>query len=324
MNHPVDVHPEDLLDRERRGMLVPDERRRLDAHATHCSACALERNVVFEFANERRTGREDDAAVSRLILGAVTVASETQTMRRPIDFRVRKATGLRRWALVSAVAAAGTAAVALGLLSLRAPRVPEVPASAAPVVTVEVAPRQAAAAEVVGSVPAEVLPPEVEPVTPRPHARRAVERGRRAVVPRNGSERPEQVSAGVQDLQASELFARANEARRRGDSAEAIRLYGLLRQRFAGSREEITSRVALGRLLLDRMDEPSAALSMFDRYLMDSADGTLAEEARLGRALALMRLGRSAEERQAWQQLLTAHPRSVQAERARRRLEELH
>ena len=315
-NHPVDMHPEDLLDRERRGMLFPDERRRLDAHAAHCSACALERNVVFEFASERRTGREDDAAVSRLILGAVAVAADTQTMRRPIDFRVPKATGLRRWALISCGRGRRNLGAGHGDPLGQGAEGPGHPASTPPAPAAEVAPREPVGDDVAASVPAEALPPEAEPAMPKARPRRAADRGHRAAVA--------SVSAGGPDLLASELFARANEARRRGDSAEAIRLYGLLRQRFSGSREEVTSRVALGRMLLDRMDEPSAALSMFDRYLMDSSDGTLAEEARLGRALALMRLGRSAEERQAWQQLLTAHPRSVQAERARKRLEELH
>ena len=56
------------------------------------------------------------------------------------------------------------------------------------------------------------------------------------------------------------------------------------------------------------------------RYLND---GTLAEEARVGRALALQKLGRRAEEREAWTQLLLRHPHSVQEERARARLQEL-
>ena len=79
----------------------------------------------------------------------------------------------------------------------------------------------------------------------------------------------------------------------------------------------------LGRLLLDRGEDPSQALALFTRYLDASPNGTLAEEARLGRALSLQRLGRPAEERQAWQQLLSAHPNSIHAERAKKRLDEL-
>ena len=90
------------------------------------------------------------------------------------------------------------------------------------------------------------------------------------------------------------------------------------------AREETTSRVLLGRLLLDRGADPTQALGLFTRYLDESPGGTLAEEARLGRALALTRLGSAKEERQAWQQLLAFHPNSIHAERARKRLEELH
>ena len=124
-------------------------------------------------------------------------------------------------------------------------------------------------------------------------------------------------------MTAGQLFANANDARRRGDSAQALRLYQDLQQQFPGTREEKTSRVLLGRLLLDRGEDPTRALSYFTRYLEESPNGTLAEEARLGRALALKRLGRPTEERQAWQQLLAAHPNSIHAERAAKRLDEL-
>jgi TolA-binding protein len=123
---------------------------------------------------------------------------------------------------------------------------------------------------------------------------------------------------------ADEIFAAANEARRRGDPQKSFELYSELARKYPGSREETTSRVLLGRLLLDRGGDPTQALGLFTRYLDESPGGTLAEEARLGRALALTRLGSAKEERQAWQQLLAFHPNSIHAERARKRLEELH
>jgi len=119
------------------------------------------------------------------------------------------------------------------------------------------------------------------------------------------------------------LFASANEARRRGDSVQAVKLYRQLQQQFPGTREETTSRVLLGRLLLDRGEDPAQSLALFARYLSESPNGTLAEEARLGRAQALTRLGRTQEERLAWQELLSSHPKSIHAERARKRLDEL-
>ena len=65
------------------------------------------------------------------------------------------------------------------------------------------------------------------------------------------------------------------------------------------------------------------ALASFDSYLATSPNGTLAEEALVGRAAALMRLGRRDAERESWTRLLREHPDSVQGQLARRRLAEL-
>jgi len=75
-------------------------------------------------------------------------------------------------------------------------------------------------------------------------------------------------------------------------------------------------------LLLDRGDAQSA-LSHFDAYLLRGAGGTLTEEAQVGRALALHKLGWASDELQTWQTFLAAHPNSVHAARARQRLSEL-
>ena len=68
--------------------------------------------------------------------------------------------------------------------------------------------------------------------------------------------------------------------------------------------------------------QPAEALSMFQAYL-DANDSALREEAMVGRARALMRLSRAADERRAWGALLQSYPGSVHAERARARLREL-
>jgi TolA-binding protein len=120
---------------------------------------------------------------------------------------------------------------------------------------------------------------------------------------------------------AASLFAAANEARRRGD-AQAPGFYLDLQHRFPRSPEARLSEVTLGRLYLDRLDDAKSALGQFDAYIA-GGEGALSEEALVGRALALGRLGRSAEERGAWQELLDAYPDSISAERARRRLTEL-
>jgi TolA-binding protein len=117
------------------------------------------------------------------------------------------------------------------------------------------------------------------------------------------------------------LFAAANEARRRGGPG-APELYQNLQRRFPGSPEARLSQIALGRLYLDKLGDAKGALAQFDAYEAGGG-GALLEEALVGRALALGSLGRSADERHAWERLLEAYPDSISADRARRRLTEL-
>jgi TolA-binding protein len=126
------------------------------------------------------------------------------------------------------------------------------------------------------------------------------------------------------DISAAELFARANDARRRGDTAAAARQYVALQARFPRSPEASVSHVTLGRLDLDRLGDPGGALVQFDEYLAGARNDDLSEEALVGRAIALQRLGRADEERNAWRQLLDAFPRSLSGDRARARMTELH
>jgi TolA-binding protein len=119
---------------------------------------------------------------------------------------------------------------------------------------------------------------------------------------------------------AAELFAQANEARRRGDAAGAVQRYGALQRRFPRSPEASLSHVALGRLVLDRLGDPLRALAEFDAYLAENRKGELVEEALVGRALSLQRLGRTADERDAWRALVVAFPNSLSASLAKARL----
>jgi hypothetical protein len=180
--------------------------------------------------------------------------------------------------------------------------------------------------------PTEIAAPAIEP--PRP-TKIAPERpavpvrsetggGRRVAVSRHRSspaDSPARPDRPPGD--AATLLARAEEAASAGRVADASRFYGELRRWFPGTREEIVARALHGQLLLDRLGSPVRALAQFDSYLLAEPAGTLAEEARLGRAHALERLGRSSEERSAWLDFLRAHPRSVHAEGARARLTSL-
>jgi outer membrane protein assembly factor BamD (BamD/ComL family) len=120
---------------------------------------------------------------------------------------------------------------------------------------------------------------------------------------------------------AASLFAKANDARRAGDTAAATVLYRQLQATFPGSAESRLSRVSLGRLLLDN-GSPAAALSQFDSY-SSVAGGELRLEALYGRANALGALGRASDEQRAWQRLLKEFPSSVYTGRAQKRLAEL-
>ncbi len=72
-----------------------------------------------------------------------------------------------------------------------------------------------------------------------------------------------------------------------------------------------------------RLGDSRGALVQFNSYLASPGGGALRESAMVGRALALGRMGRTAEERAAWQALLEAWPKSTHRKRARARLAEL-
>jgi hypothetical protein len=121
-------------------------------------------------------------------------------------------------------------------------------------------------------------------------------------------------------LSAPELFREANELRSQGRTAEAQSRYRDLQARFPSATEARVSLVSIARLELGA--QPAAALRHFDAYLAQSAHRTLAEEALFGRATALGRLGRKAQERAAWQELLARFPASVYASQAQSRLQQ--
>jgi TolA-binding protein len=120
---------------------------------------------------------------------------------------------------------------------------------------------------------------------------------------------------------AAVLFREANEARRDGDGVRAIALYRRLEAQYPRAEEAHLSYATLGRLLLDRGDARSA-LDEFDDYLSHGG-GPLAEEALVGRALSLQKLGRAGDEIAAWNEILRRYPRSVHARLARARLSAL-
>lgn len=130
-------------------------------------------------------------------------------------------------------------------------------------------------------------------------------------------------SSSVPTFDAAELFRRANAERRAQRTPNAVELYRSLLALHPNSLEAHAARVSLGRLLLDRARDPQGALTQFEAYLSGGGDQNLAEEARVGRALAFMRLGRREEERRAWHDLMEHHPDTLQSAFAHQRLDAL-
>ena len=120
---------------------------------------------------------------------------------------------------------------------------------------------------------------------------------------------------------AAAWFRRANAARHAGSLSAATSLYTKLQERFPDSEEARVSHVSLGRLLLES-GRPLEAERQFSSYL-GASGRELAEEAWVGRAESLARLGRNVDERRSWLKLLQEFPASVYAERAKQRVDEL-
>jgi tetratricopeptide (TPR) repeat protein len=116
---------------------------------------------------------------------------------------------------------------------------------------------------------------------------------------------------------AAALFAQALALRGEGKVDAAIATHFRLQRLYPAARETRLSFALAGRLLLER-GSSEQALAQFNQYL--ARPGNVAEEALVGRATALGRLGRSAAEAAAWREVLERHPGSVYASHARKRL----
>jgi hypothetical protein len=298
----IDLHPEDLLERAARGTATDADWTRLEQHLAECAACRVERALSAQALLDTRPLRDEKLLVARL-KRAVAARLASPTARRP----------RRKGALVAvalAIGALASVAAAATLVVVR--RAPAPPASVAPALP---SPRPAKAEEPSGvaTVEAEAAQPSTEPVaeSAAQTAESAAQTVRRAPAP------------AAPPVSASELFSRANRARRDGKMTEAVRLYRALQEQFSGTSEELVSRVTLGRLLLDRLGDSRGALLQFNSYLASPGGGGLREEAMVGRALSLGRMGRTAEERVAWKALLDSWPKSTHRKRAEARLTEL-
>jgi tetratricopeptide (TPR) repeat protein len=316
----TDLHPEDLLERDIRGELRADERERLELHLGQCAVCRLERIARNDFRSELE-GEDGEIDAGRLV-SALLAPRDKGAVRRPASRSRARFFGL---VLVAAagVTAAGWAAAArwtgLRTWSLSAvlpaktvapPPPPPAPARSWRKIEPRLPDPEASAKDLPVIAPAAAPLLSEAPRRPAVAARVTLAR---AVV----REPTEPIAEAVVAPDAPDLFGRANAARRAGDHGRAEHSYRELIERYPASPEARAALAVLGRMLLDD-GEAGAALRCFDEYLAGA--GPLREEAHLGRALSLQRLGRTDDEAQAWSALLAFFPASVHADRAKRRL----
>lgn len=349
----VDLHPEELLDKDARGELSADERVRLDAHLARCAACRAEQVLRADFAAEL-DGEDRDSAIINLVQGALAVPRPEQAAPEPAprpQIAAKKSgpldtmpeldvvPGLRRrprrtaaFLLVAAAVLAASAAGATGLTgtvwrSIRGNSQEATHASATSPLPMPVGPSRSTGARPSAIAPTAVLTastpepaaapapaPLPEPVPKLPPASpRAVPAPARVA-----TTSPAVPSAAPVASTAAGLFEAANTARRTGDTNGALAGYDALERQFPSSPEARVAKATTARLLLDRGDA-AGALRRFDAYLA-SGSTELREEAMAGRATALERLGRDEEESRAWAALLATYPRTPYAAHARARV----
>jgi TolA-binding protein len=313
----IDLHPEEMLDAARRGTLGGAAAQDLRAHLARCAACRASLTLPDELAAEAAVTSADDALLASMVRGALRGEPRVATEGRP--HRAHGGAGRRvavALALLLLGGSGGAAVWSMGGATFARRVVPEILQ-----LKHRAEPARPAPSRV--DVPAHDSAPEIVPLAPALPVGAALEPPEAPAPPLAPAHLARiHVPLPPPRATAAELFADANRARREGDVPLALRRYAELGRSYPGSREELTSRVVVGDLLL--VEGPTRdALRSYDSYLAASPTGTLAEEALVGRAVALMRLGRRDEERAAWTKLLREHPDSVQNDRARRRLAEL-
>ncbi|MEP7052105.1 MAG: hypothetical protein ABJB12_17200 [Pseudomonadota bacterium] len=321
---------EDLLTRARQGTLSEGEERALqqvigsslEDRLLYRAGCALDEEGSFL--------PDDGARLERMVQNARRHKPKTKGAQRQRVIAVSVAVGML----------SGAAVVSAFELSMRwlaehreaeHARAPRIQFHSAPAPTA----RGALAAAPPPAAPAEpvrakvVLPLSVSPRAAASEQRpteSALQAVTRDMPPPSGpptldfEKATAEPTASDSGKSAAALFAQASGARVRGDEPAAIALYRQLETAYPKSAEAATARQSLGMLYV-QLDRADLALEQF-RASRTSSSAVRAESL-WGEALALAKLRRDSEQRQALEQLLANYPKSAYAEAARKRLVEI-
>jgi TolA-binding protein len=283
--------PEDLGILARRGFLSAVERQALERALSADPLLQIGHRVGSDFDRISAVRAGDDDLIARSV-GALPMP----TAHAPSGRRARRSLGLL---LAAAFMAGGVAAASGGAWyrALTTKPEPSVAPFAIPAPGEAALSRTERASSIASATPSEAVLQPSAPV---------------------GARAAPALSAAPT---AAGLFEQASAARRDRDYGRATELFAQLQKLFPGSPEAHLAEISLGKLLLTS-GQPDRALSHFRNYSSAGA-GPLVEEALVGSAECLMRLGRIDEERRSWQELLEKYPTSVHAGRARARLRQI-
>jgi len=336
----LDLHPDDLLHRARvHRPLSRDEELYLEAHLRDCATCRFVRDAGRAFDGEAAEGPpiQMEAIIDRTMHALRAHAARA---RRPMPRRLA-AGAVAVVAMVGGVAFAGywgsrhplreratiTAPAVAPAPAARRRHAPRSQAGDLPVTAPPpVAPPPVVAAPVV-PLPVAAPPVAAPPALMPPVASSTVDRSPPGAAARGPSAPARRIAlvrtpADADADTPARLFETANRERRQGDAAAAEAAYAALWTRFRGSREALASRAIAGQWTLDR-GQPRAAIALFHQYLAAAPTGDLEEDVLVGLADAHDRLGDAASAIAAWRRLLSEHPASVHAARARAGLRRL-
>lgn len=301
----------ELLDEARRRTLTSTEMMELRSHLADCHSCRHAQQVFEDFAEEPPALVDDSAEILAMSELASRLLAERNGRRAASRVGVGRPVRIAMMA-ASLVLMAGTVS-AIWLW-----RKPQAADSAprgwvtAPNSRRALFPRPSSVAQ---TAPAPEPPvPVPAPVTSEPTGPEAP--------PLSGNRRPAGVRHASPPVSAALLLQHADDARRRGDVAQAIIWYRRLQQVFPTSSSAVLSAPSLGGLLLET-GAVRSALGQFDHYLREAPTGVLVPEALYGRGCALRLLGEPAEELRTWRRLVIEFPDSPYAPLAHRRLADL-